>query len=162
MTVGVRIRDIENEKARRHAARRLIGEYHEEQLRLLLDHRYALAIVGGSGDHPQLVFTDPNDVAGLQLPPAARLSFSVHPHWLGREECLDLGTTVDHTCNLEQLAKADHLTSNRHVAHDRKATARSVRPLRSIEAARNPSSAMGLPVGSGTATSKQNDLRRNR
>jgi hypothetical protein len=37
MTDGVRIRDIENEKARRRAARQLIGEYHEEQLRLLLD-----------------------------------------------------------------------------------------------------------------------------
>ncbi|MBV9809676.1 MAG: hypothetical protein JO286_21005 [Solirubrobacterales bacterium] len=38
MTEGVRIRDIENEKARRRAARQMIGEYHEQQLRLLLDH----------------------------------------------------------------------------------------------------------------------------
>jgi hypothetical protein len=38
MTEGVRIRDIENEKARRRAARRMVGEYHEQQLRLLLDH----------------------------------------------------------------------------------------------------------------------------
>jgi hypothetical protein len=38
MADGVRIRDIENEKARRRAARRMIGEYHEQQLRLLLDH----------------------------------------------------------------------------------------------------------------------------
>ena len=37
MTEGVRIRDIENEKARRRAARQTIGEYHEQQLRLLLD-----------------------------------------------------------------------------------------------------------------------------
>jgi len=37
VTDGVRIRDIENEKARRRAARQLIGEYQEEQLRLLLD-----------------------------------------------------------------------------------------------------------------------------
>jgi hypothetical protein len=32
-----RIGDIENQKARRRAARELIGEYHEQQLRLLLD-----------------------------------------------------------------------------------------------------------------------------
>ena len=38
MGEGVRIRDIENEKARRRAARQMIAEYHEEQLRLLLDH----------------------------------------------------------------------------------------------------------------------------
>jgi hypothetical protein len=38
MAEGVRIRDIENEKARRRAARQMIAEYHEEQLRLLLDH----------------------------------------------------------------------------------------------------------------------------
>jgi hypothetical protein len=37
MTEGVRIRDIENEKARRRAARAIIGEYHEQQLRLLLE-----------------------------------------------------------------------------------------------------------------------------
>jgi hypothetical protein len=35
---GVRIRDIEGEKARRRAARRMIGDYHDQQLRLLLDH----------------------------------------------------------------------------------------------------------------------------
>jgi hypothetical protein len=34
----VRIRDIENEKARRRAAGEMITRYHEEQLRLLLDH----------------------------------------------------------------------------------------------------------------------------
>jgi hypothetical protein len=78
-----------------------------------------LTIVGGGGDHPQLVFTDSNDVSGVQLPPAARLSISVHQHWLGREECLDLGTTVDHSRKLEQLAEPDHLTSNQHVAHGR-------------------------------------------
>ncbi len=38
MSDRVRIRDIENEKARRRAAREMIGEYHEQQLRLLLDH----------------------------------------------------------------------------------------------------------------------------
>jgi hypothetical protein len=37
MTEGVWIRDIENEKARRRAARAMIGEYHEQQLRLLLE-----------------------------------------------------------------------------------------------------------------------------
>ena len=37
MTEGVRIRNIENEKARRRAARAIIGEYHEQQLRLLLE-----------------------------------------------------------------------------------------------------------------------------
>ncbi len=36
MSDDVRIRDIEGEKARRGAARKLIGAYHEEQLRLLL------------------------------------------------------------------------------------------------------------------------------
>ena len=35
---AVRIREIEGERARRRAARELIGRYHEEQLRLLLDH----------------------------------------------------------------------------------------------------------------------------
>ena len=35
---SVRIRDIEGEKARRRAARKVIGEYHEAQLRMLLDH----------------------------------------------------------------------------------------------------------------------------
>jgi hypothetical protein len=34
---AIRIRDIEGEKARRRAARELVSEYHEEQLRLLLD-----------------------------------------------------------------------------------------------------------------------------
>ncbi len=38
MMSGTRIRDIEGEKARRRAARKMIGEYHETQLRLLLDH----------------------------------------------------------------------------------------------------------------------------
>lgn len=33
----MRIRDIEDERARRRAARDLIAEYHERQLRLLLD-----------------------------------------------------------------------------------------------------------------------------
>lgn len=38
MTEGVRIREIEGERARRRAARALIADYHEEQLRLLLEH----------------------------------------------------------------------------------------------------------------------------
>jgi hypothetical protein len=38
MSDRVRIRDIEDERARRRAARDLIGRYHEEQLRLLLEH----------------------------------------------------------------------------------------------------------------------------
>lgn len=38
MSDRVRIRDIEGEKARRRAARDMIGRYHEEQLRLLLEH----------------------------------------------------------------------------------------------------------------------------
>jgi hypothetical protein len=38
MMNSTRIRDIEGEKARRRAARKMIGEYHEEQLRLLLEH----------------------------------------------------------------------------------------------------------------------------
>ncbi|MBV9338365.1 MAG: hypothetical protein JO243_20960, partial [Solirubrobacterales bacterium] len=38
MSERARIRDIENDKARRRAARQMIGECHEEQLRLLLDH----------------------------------------------------------------------------------------------------------------------------
>ena len=37
MTEGERIRDIEGEKARRRAAREIIGRYHDQQLRLLLD-----------------------------------------------------------------------------------------------------------------------------
>jgi hypothetical protein len=37
MSDGTRIRDIEGEKARRRAAREMIGRYHEEQLRLLLE-----------------------------------------------------------------------------------------------------------------------------
>lgn len=38
MSDDVRIRDIEGEKARRRAAREMVGRYHEEQLRLLLEH----------------------------------------------------------------------------------------------------------------------------
>ena len=38
MAEGERIRDIEGEKARRRAAREMIGRYHDEQLRLLLEH----------------------------------------------------------------------------------------------------------------------------
>ena len=38
MMDGTRIRDIEGEKARRRAARKMISEYHEEQLRVLLEH----------------------------------------------------------------------------------------------------------------------------
>jgi hypothetical protein len=38
MSEGVRTRDIEGEKARRRAAREMVGRYHEEQLRLLLEH----------------------------------------------------------------------------------------------------------------------------
>lgn len=37
----MRIRDIEGEKARRRAARDLIGRYHEQQLRRLLEHARA-------------------------------------------------------------------------------------------------------------------------
>jgi hypothetical protein len=33
-----RISDIENQKTRRRAARELVGEYHEQQLQLLLNH----------------------------------------------------------------------------------------------------------------------------
>ena len=53
MTESVRIRDIENEKARRRAARQMIGEYHEQQLRLLLDHvRDGFVEVGRRRDRP--------------------------------------------------------------------------------------------------------------
>jgi hypothetical protein len=38
MTEGQRIRDIEGEKARRRAAREMIGRYRDQQLRLLLEH----------------------------------------------------------------------------------------------------------------------------
>ncbi len=38
MTEPGRIRDIENPKARRRAAREAVGRYHEQQLRLLLEH----------------------------------------------------------------------------------------------------------------------------
>jgi hypothetical protein len=38
MSESGRLRDIPGEKARRRAAREMIGAYHEEQLRLLLDH----------------------------------------------------------------------------------------------------------------------------
>lgn len=38
MSEGVRIREIENDKARRLATRQMIGEYHQEQLCLLLEH----------------------------------------------------------------------------------------------------------------------------
>lgn len=38
MSDAIRIREIEAEKTRRRAARELIGRYHDEQLRLLLDH----------------------------------------------------------------------------------------------------------------------------
>jgi hypothetical protein len=37
MNDATRIRDIEGEKARRRAAREMIGRYHEEQLRILLE-----------------------------------------------------------------------------------------------------------------------------
>ena len=37
MAEAVRLRDIENDKARRRAAEVMIGEYHEQQLRLLLE-----------------------------------------------------------------------------------------------------------------------------
>ena len=38
MGESLRIRDIEDQRARRRAARELIGEYHEEQLRRLLEN----------------------------------------------------------------------------------------------------------------------------
>jgi hypothetical protein len=38
MSDSIPIRQIEGEKARRRAARELIGRYHDQQLRLLLDH----------------------------------------------------------------------------------------------------------------------------
>ncbi len=38
MMDSTRIRDIESEKARRRVARKMIGEYHEQQLRLFLAH----------------------------------------------------------------------------------------------------------------------------
>jgi hypothetical protein len=38
MAAGTRIRDIENERERRRAARELISEYHDAELRKLLDH----------------------------------------------------------------------------------------------------------------------------
>lgn len=38
MPEGERIRDIQGEKARRKAAREMIGHYHEQQLRLLQEH----------------------------------------------------------------------------------------------------------------------------
>lgn len=38
MASGERIRDIENQRERRRAARKLIGEYHEIELRKLQDH----------------------------------------------------------------------------------------------------------------------------
>lgn len=38
MSDAIRIREIEGERARRRAARELIGRYHDDQLRLLLDH----------------------------------------------------------------------------------------------------------------------------
>jgi hypothetical protein len=38
MDAGTRIRDIKGERERRRAARELIGDYHEAELRKLLDH----------------------------------------------------------------------------------------------------------------------------
>jgi len=38
MSEPSRIRDIEDQRTRRRAARLRIGEYHEEQLRRLLEH----------------------------------------------------------------------------------------------------------------------------
>ena len=38
MSDSIPIREVEGEKARRRAARELIGRYHDQQLRLLLDH----------------------------------------------------------------------------------------------------------------------------
>jgi hypothetical protein len=38
MPQNVRLRDVEDEKARRRAPRAIIGVYHEQQLRLLLEH----------------------------------------------------------------------------------------------------------------------------
>lgn len=37
MADGIRIREIKDERTRRRAARELIGRYHEDELRLLLD-----------------------------------------------------------------------------------------------------------------------------
>jgi hypothetical protein len=69
------------------------------------------------GRQSQLVICDPNDVARVQLPAAALISFSVHPYLRGREERLDLGATVDHASELQQLAEPNHLAANRHVSH---------------------------------------------
>ena len=38
MSDSIPIREIEAQKARRRAARELIGRYHDQQLKLLLDH----------------------------------------------------------------------------------------------------------------------------
>ena len=65
----------------------------------------------------QLVVSDANDVAQVQLPATALLSFLVHPHLFGREELLDLSAAVDYTGKLQQLAEPDHLTANWHVPH---------------------------------------------
>jgi CrcB protein len=59
------------------------------------------------------VHTDPNGVAGVQLPAPATLRLVIDQHPLGDEERLDPAATVDDAGELQQLAEPDRLASDR-------------------------------------------------
>ena len=67
----------------------------------------------------QLMSTEANGVAGMQLPAPACLGLIVDQHPLGGEECLDLAATIDDPGELQQLAESDHLAPDRDLAGHR-------------------------------------------
>jgi len=66
-----------------------------------------IQILGGQAE---LQFVDLHGVVDVEVPAPTRLAFAVHPHRHRRQKRLDLGTTVDHPFELEQLTEADRLT----------------------------------------------------
>ncbi len=63
----------------------------------------------------QLMSTETNGVARVQLPSPAHLGLVVDQHSLGGEERFDLAATVDDPSELQQLAEPDHLAPDRNL-----------------------------------------------
>jgi hypothetical protein len=61
-----------------------------------------------SARHPQLLITDPHQVAHRQLAPAPLLGLSVHRDRSIREQLLGLSSPVRDPSELEQLPEANH------------------------------------------------------
>src|SRR5271163_2543419 len=84
-------------------------------------HRLAPAAcrAASAADDAQLLALDGHDVPGVKLAAPACVGLAVDQHVAGSERCLRFGAGGHDPLELEQLAEADRLVADGHVAHGR-------------------------------------------